>query len=40
MFRFAQRRAENFSFRQRRSVMEQDRMFADALIADQAIDQL
>ncbi len=40
MFRFAQRRAERFSYRQRRSVMEQDRMLADALIADQAIDQL
>ncbi len=40
LFRFAQHRAEKFAFRQRRSVMEQDRMLADALIADQAIDQL
>ncbi|MBS0631464.1 MAG: hypothetical protein JSS11_06090 [Verrucomicrobia bacterium] len=40
LFRFAQRRAERFAYRQRRGVMEQDRQLADALIADQAIDQL
>ncbi len=40
LFRFAQRRAERFSYRQRRGVMEQDRQLADALISDQAIDQL
>ena len=40
MFRWAQRRAEAFAYRQRRLVMEQDTQLADALIADQAIDQL
>jgi preprotein translocase subunit SecA len=39
-FDYAQRKAENFSYRQRRMVMIQDRQLADALIADQAVDQL
>ena len=40
MFRWAQRRAEAFAYRQRRLVMEQDLQLSEALIADQAIDQL
>lgn len=39
-FHYAQRQAEAFSYRQRRMVMIQDRQLADALIADQAVDQL
>ena len=39
-FNYAQHKAESFSYRQRKLVMIQDRQLADALIADQAVDQL